>query len=91
MPAYYDKFLKRIEAHKKETKVIREGLAQSGPALISDLQDRDGFASHSLRAVAREVGYSAAYLCDIMHGRRIVSPRAFRRLVELLRESKEAK
>ena len=84
MTTIYDNFLKQLDAHESQAKKMRQGLATLGPRVIMDLQDRDGLASHSLRAVARESGYSAPYLHDIIHGRRIISGRALRRLLKLL-------
>lgn len=79
-------FAERVQAWLDEEEIIREGLAYEAKQLISQLQDRGGFAAISLRKLAREVGLSASYLSRVVHGKEIISPRAYLRLCKLLVE-----
>ena len=65
-------------------KAFRKQLTADGPELIGALLRRTT-PMVSLRALAREVGLSAPYLCDVIYGRRTLSPTTFVRLVNVLK------
>ena len=68
----------KIEEWNDEAEVIREGLWYCGPKLISNFLWSN--PNISLRQMAKNVGYSPAYLSRIQNGHEIISTDAYLRI-----------
>lgn len=88
MPCKYTELSEMIKEHWDEGQALRAGIAHHGPSLIRKLLDRrDGM---SLRALARESGFSPTYLSQALNNRVILSEWAYVNLAGLLREAVRA-
>lgn len=75
-----NRFATRIVDWQDEGEIIREGLAYETPRLIAALQNRNGFATMSLRNLAKAVGLSVTYLSCVDKGHIVASPGAYLKL-----------
>lgn len=79
----HQNFAERVKNMMDEQEIVREGLWHEGPSIVDRLSRRS-----SLRDVARRTGLSPTYLSQVLHGKVIISARAFVALSELGIETK---
>lgn len=72
-----------LQRTASKAKAARTEAARAESALSVQMAEYIGSIHGSGRDLARDLGFSAAYVCDVRHGRRRVSDEFLRRLVAL--------